>query len=108
MYTILDLLGDVGGLLDALRAIGGLLISAYTCAINNPLNAFLVNALFRRRKATKPVRNKSQTGFTKMINRPRVQLLFCTCLRGKKEKRILAKGMDRTESLLEIDNFLRT
>ena len=43
-----------------------------------------------------------------MKNRQRVEVLCCTCLRGKKEKRILEKGMSQTESLLEIDNFLRT
>ena len=32
IYTALDLLGDVGGLLDGLRLLGGILISVYTLA----------------------------------------------------------------------------
>ena len=108
IYTLLDLLGDVGGLLDALRAIGGLILSAYTFAVSNPINSYLMNVLFYRRKSKKPNHYESQTGFMKMRSRPMVEVLFCTCLRGKKEKRILAKGMARTENLLEIDNFLRT
>ena len=37
IYTLLDLLGDVGGLLDGLRLLGGILMSAYTFIVGSPL-----------------------------------------------------------------------
>ena len=46
------MLGDVGGLLDGLRLLGGILMSAYTLTIGNPLNAFLINRLFKRNKVS--------------------------------------------------------
>ena len=47
IYTILDILGDVGGLLDGLRILGGVVMSIYTFAVRNPLNTFLVKSLFK-------------------------------------------------------------
>ena len=35
-------------------------------------------------------------------------MLLCTCLRKKKERRLLSKGLDRVDDLLEIDQFLKT
>ena len=58
IYTIMDILGDVGGLLDGLRLLGGFLMSAYTFMVGNPLNAFLVNRLFLRNKVSD---NQSQS-----------------------------------------------
>ena len=48
IYTFFDWLGDVGGLMDALRLIGQFLMTLYTLIIGNPLSAFLVSSLFKR------------------------------------------------------------
>ena len=53
IYTLFDVLGDVGGLLDGLRLLGGILMSIYTFIIGSPLKAFLVTSLFKRSKVSK-------------------------------------------------------
>ena len=47
IYSFLDWLGDVGGLLEGLRLVGQIGIALVTLFISNPLSAFLVNALFK-------------------------------------------------------------
>ena len=66
IYTFLDFLGDVGGLLDGLKLIGGLLVSAYTFIVGNPLNAYLVNALFKRGKIKKRSNSNGRSIFEKI------------------------------------------
>ena len=48
IYSFFDWLGDVGGLLDGFRLIGVIVMYFYTFIIGNPLNAFLVNSIFKR------------------------------------------------------------
>ena len=55
IYTILDVLGDVGGLFDSLRISGIAFMMVYTVIVGNPLNAFLVNSLFKRGKGTSEI-----------------------------------------------------
>ena len=57
IYTALDFLGDVGGLLDGLKLIGNIIITVYTFTFGNPLNAFLMNSLFKKGKVKKKKRN---------------------------------------------------
>ena len=47
IYTSLDLLGDVGGLFDALKAIMSVVVTIYFNLFGNPLNEFLLKAVFR-------------------------------------------------------------
>ena len=48
IYTALDWLGDVGGLLDGLRLIGGVVMFFYSLIFGNPLNNFLLSKLFMK------------------------------------------------------------
>ena len=48
IYNSLDLLGDIGGLMDALIIIGSLIIVCFTTIIGNQLDVFLVEKLFQR------------------------------------------------------------
>ena len=48
IYTILDLLGDVGGLLDAIAAILQILLSVYFVLRGNPIEQFLMGLVFKR------------------------------------------------------------
>ena len=48
IYTFLDLLGDVGGLLDALSGISSVIIFLYFSVTGNPIHEYLLNALFMR------------------------------------------------------------
>ena len=48
IYSFFDWLGDVGGLLDGFRLVGGIVMTVYTLVVGNPLSAFLVNSLFKK------------------------------------------------------------
>ena len=101
------MLGDVGGLLDGLRILGGFLASFYTLIFGNPLTAFIVNAVYKVDKRT--ARIKSPATDIELINkRTRLETLACQCLRGRKQKKWHERATDRTDSVLEIDNFIKT
>ena len=53
IYNALDMLGDVGGLLDGLPVIGGFLVTIYSCLIKDPLESYLFGSLFK----TEPIHN---------------------------------------------------
>ena len=46
IYTFLDLLGDIGGLFDALKGIFSILITFYFHMLGNPLHSYLLKSLF--------------------------------------------------------------
>ena len=55
-YTILDLLGDVGGLFDALKASGSVIVAIYFVLRGNPLEKYLLETIFKSKiNATKRV-----------------------------------------------------
>ena len=107
IYTALDFLGDVGGLLDGLRLVGNIIMAGYTLTFGNPLNAFLMNSLFKRGKVKKRKR-RQQSLFETIRNRSYFKIRSCACLRDKKEKRMFEKALGRSEGLLEIDEILKT
>ena len=47
IYNGLDFLGDVGGLLDGLTAIGSLLMTIFFFLFGNPLDTYLLKSLFK-------------------------------------------------------------
>ena len=47
VYNVLDFLGDVGGLKDALILIGSLLMQVFSIVVGNPLDNYLLRALFK-------------------------------------------------------------
>ena len=53
IYSVLDFLGDVGGLKDSLILIGGLIMHAWSLIVGNPLNNFLLGSLFEVQKVNK-------------------------------------------------------
>ena len=79
----------------------------YTLIMGNPLSAFLVNALFKRGREI-IVEKDHPSDFDRIKSRAKYYILPCTYFRSRKEKRVLAKGIERTNQLLEIDNFIRT
>ena len=95
IYTFFDWLGDVGGLLDALRLIGVVLMAFYTLIMGNPLSGYLVNSLFKRGKEV-VTHKDNPSEFDRIKSRNRFSMLPCTFCRSKKEKRVLAKGIERT------------
>ena len=47
IYTILDLLGDVGGLLDALKAFGSIIILLHFKLVGDPVIKYLLESIFK-------------------------------------------------------------
>ena len=48
IYSILDLLGDIGGLFDALKAITSIFLSIIFALTGNPIEEFLLSLVFKR------------------------------------------------------------
>ena len=48
VYTLLDLLGDVGGLFDALKGISSIIVGLYFNIFGNPMHEYLLKAIFMR------------------------------------------------------------
>ena len=48
IYNALDLLGDIGGLLDMLLIIGQMVLICFTAVKGKPLSIFFVERLFKR------------------------------------------------------------
>ena len=54
IYTIWDLLGDVGGLYDMLKLISQAVVSLYSMTVFSDLDSFLHESLFSVQRKTKP------------------------------------------------------
>ena len=48
IYSPLDFLGDVGGLADALMAIGSIVITIMQLVFGNPLTKYMIQSIFER------------------------------------------------------------
>ena len=48
IYTILELLGDIGGLFDALKGIFSILLSMNFAIFGNPIQEFLLRLIYRK------------------------------------------------------------
>ena len=48
IYTSLDLLGDIGGLFDALKGISSFIVAIYFNIFGDPIQSYLLTALFLR------------------------------------------------------------
>ena len=115
IYSFLDLLGDVGGLFDALTGIFSLVVSLSFSVFGNPLNAYLLKAVFLRNPKhsndansykSVPIKNFLQAlSKRKSFELPRV---LCSCMRSREDKRLIDKGLERIDNELEIDEFLKT
>ena len=115
IYSVLDFLGDVGGLYSILLDLGSLLISIITFFFGDALQAFLLKSLYKW-ESFDDARDKSDQlaniSSRREINTPfwRWAILRCCCCRSKQGK--MAKimtdiGNDRVEEQLDIVHFLR-
>ena len=48
IYTLLDVLGDVGGLFDALKGISSIIVTFYFNIFGNPMHDYLLKSIFTR------------------------------------------------------------
>ena len=50
IYTALDLLGDVGGLFDALKGISTVVVAIYFQIFGSPIEEYLLKSMYLRNK----------------------------------------------------------
>ena len=50
IYSFFDLLGDVGGLFDALKGIASIIVSLSFSLFGNPIHEYLLRAIFKQEK----------------------------------------------------------
>ena len=60
IYNFLDWLGDVGGLFDGLKVVGGIIVSMYNIVLGDPLQIYLLKSILKVEKKHKSGRNSVQ------------------------------------------------
>ena len=108
------MLGDVGGLFDALKGICSVVITICFFIFGDPLDSYLLRAIFLKNPGTienKTIIPKSSNEFKLNYLRLRTPLrlprIFCECMRSRKDKKIKGKGLRKIEKEFEIDQFLK-
>ena len=96
IYTTLDLLGDIGGLFDALKGISSFIVAFYFNIFGDPIQSYLLTALFLRNPKEESNRRTERLSSAKQkleylrrrksFTLPRV---FCTCFRNKKDSKMI-------------------
>ena len=109
IYSGLDWLGDVGGLVDGLRLCGYMLVAFLQFLLGNPLNRFLIESLFKREANASVSTSSLKTRIKHLRARIpfSISLTNSTCLRKAKEKRMLREGLTRASKELELDEFIK-
>ena len=75
--------------------------------VGNPLSGFLVNALFKRQSKQDSI-DPTKTIHEHIKDRSWFKMRYCTIFHRRKEKRILERGLNRIDKILEIDQLIRT
>ena len=112
IYTVLDWLGDVGGLFDALKALGSTFIFIHAYIRGREFEIYLLNRLYKMEKESSMVKDvaiKSDDHLTRIKSLAPFTLrnAYFHCLRSKKEKRTISKGINRALRELDVENFIR-
>ena len=104
IYTFLDLLGDIGGLFDALKGILSVVITLYFYIFGDPLDSYLLKALFLKNpetnegnKITALSSNVDKFQYLEMRTPFELPKVFCDCLRNLKEKSAKKRGLSRVD-----------
>ena len=110
IYTFLDWVGDVGGLLDGLKLVGAMLMTFRSMILGNPFSSFLLSSLYKK-DTTDTKKLEGEEAIIESINRRTrfvVPFCCCNCLRRRKEKKVLTHGIEQTLKELEVDRFIKT
>ena len=107
-YSILDWLGDIGGITEAFFFIGAAFLGVVEYG---KLDQMLIQDLYRAKTQAKDEEKASKTSSEKIKNVLSIQLLvhaFCPCLgRGPRSVRILTKGKQRLYDEIDIIQFMK-
>ena len=109
VYNSLDLIGDVGGLLDGLTAIGGFLITIYSFIVGDPLESYISKSVFKIDtekidQSNLPLKQQIQNIESR---KPFIMHLF-PFRRNKTQARLENLAQKRLNKLLEIDQFIKS
>jgi len=109
IYTLLDMLKDVGGLLNLLTILGLGLMFIYNCVAGDALESTLMHALFKKEKRTPQVAGPDLIeNFNSILSRRRIIIPYCGCLRSSRQRSLDTKGWKRIEQELDIVEFVKT
>ena len=108
-YSVLDWLGDIGGLYDGLRYFFGAIIFLARKIIGSPLNSYLVKTHFKRETAETPEYEEAEAAVTRINQRENYYYSqLCSFLRNRKKRKLFDKGLDIVTKEFEIKRFLKT
>ena len=89
----------MGGLLDALKAIASLLVAINFKIFGDPINEFLLSAIFFKQKkevSDHRYEKGAETQLKKLGSRKpfRIANHICMCLKSKKDRRMVDAGLN--------------
>ena len=101
-------LGDVGGLLDGLSAIGSVFLTIYSFILGNPLESFLLESVFKTESNFNENNQSSRKQKVEMISRRKsFKMNLLPLCRNPNQRRMEDLGLARINKVLEIDEFLK-
>ena len=108
IYSILDFLGDVGGLNSILLSIGQIFITAFSFIFGSALEKMLKTSVFENKNKKRPdEENKDQTLGAKIKEQTNFMsrlLKFCFCTKRRKS---LALAMKKIQKELDVVTYIR-
>ena len=108
IYSVLDLIGDIGGIFEGLSFFGFIFMYFFGFIFGEPLRALIVNSLFTRNpEADNDNKNNPGSTIKRIKSRKRHHQMCLLCCKRKKDKKIGSK-VDKMLKELEVDHFIRT
>ena len=84
-----------------------LLMYAYTFFVDNTLNSFLLESLFKVQKSKRRSSLASQSRIHMLKKRQSFKMLSCWRCRSKEHRSKIVKGLRRIDRSLEVENFIK-
>ena len=103
----MDFLGDVGGLADALAAIGGVVVYLMQVLSGDQLTKHLITSLFLREKKQPKDKVKDHLKDLEMRRPFKFKTALCYFKRTMKEKKQIERGRTRILKQLDLVHFVR-
>ena len=103
IYTIWDLLGDIGGLFDMLKLMQSPFVTFFSFLFGIGLETHLVQAMFKVQKTLSPNPN-----FLEIIQkRKKLKIVSCNWLFNKRNKRLQDSAIEKISQELDIVHLLK-
>ena len=109
IYTALDWLGDVGGLIDGLRIIGTFSMTLYSFIVGSSVEKYILQSVFKKGHRNERYDESEQSILKSIAARKsmRIPTILFGCLGSRKERALRKKGIDRAFRELDIDQFIK-